>query len=347
MRTLTLYILLIFLAGCSNSWIEIENTNIADGSIIDSSTNRTNENSNQSEEYKDYKIAKEKLESLIVFNDDFISIYKECLSLKQKFGNTNDTNVIIELNKLKEYVILPYKLQDLKEIETKYLDTLNDMELRERIYVELFEKSISSDDIEDVILYDRILQANNFKIVDENFLNRSEQIKNIHAELIELENKSLPDDEYLFNKATIYSKLNFLGRWMECHVLDVTSSTYYYKKLIKKYPNSKYILDAQLVILGYAKDYISNNTEPYNYFVYDNGMAMLEKYEYLLEQTDNIEQRSKIYFVIAEKSSSCEMCFEDSTAIATTKKYLDKIVLENPDFDKIDKVREMLTNLEK
>lgn len=288
------------------------------------------------------------IDSLNIYNcyncNDFISYYRRYKLIQTKFNSTSNKRIKSEIDELKKGIIYrtPNSMNELFELTKTYIDTIKEEEVKASIYLKLVTLSDYEGNLKASLKFDSIIKKNFPGYRTEFYKGRMKEVADSYSIIKKISSSKISEDEKLWKLGNAYYQLfSHVGRETEASSIDMEFPFRYYKKLLKKYPNSPYAANAEFIILRYDEG--SSHEGGDNSY----NLEAIEKYKELLSKYLYSELTPQIYYQIGSLYSSCDADFNDKPKYyELAKTFILKLIEKYPKYKNIEDAKNLLKDIE-
>lgn len=285
------------------------------------------------------------LGSIRIYSDsDFSEYYERYKQLQIAFQNTSNSRILEKLSSLKKSIPyrIPYDKIDLKQLNKEYLDKIEEDDIKASVYVIASKHANYKANFKESLTIDSILLKNYPQYRTDIHIFSIDKIKEYYPNIKNLETSDLSGDGYLWKIGNAYYELfRYVGPRTEASTADMTLPFQFFKNLVEEYPDSEYADNAEIFMFTYREQ----GSHEGGYI--ENNLMLVNEYKKLLAKYPNTEQKPYVYHNICRLYVDPFSSFEERTIyLNLAKEYAQKILVEFPDYEHTEEVRNDLAAIE-
>lgn len=273
-------------------------------------------------------------EEITPLKGDFRVTVQKYNEAQAKFGSSKDTLIQNKIKELKGSInnSLPFNFKEAQLLEHFVSDTLTDDEIAANYYLQLINLANYEGKLKESLHYDSLMKLEYAAYMSDSHNLKMDRVAKTYAQLTELANKGLKEDEYLWETGLLYSELFTVTGPFDKGYPVLSYPFSFFRKLLRQYPDSPFADDADYqIMISYDKP--EDRTSSADKF------RWIENYTKFMSAYPTTNYTPDIYFKLAklnleyadqaELSDSQKMDYYNES-----RRYIDQIFSSYPDFAK-------------
>ena len=286
------------------------------------------------------------LDSLDIYHiNNFIDYYNSYKYIRAIFEISTNERILKKIGYLKEPI--PRKLlhnyNDLNEVEDIIQNIIQENDIKASTYLLLVEMANYNGQLKQSLYFDSILEKTYPEYRNSRYQNKIQKVRKYNKIIDSLIDGNMPEDEYLWEIGNAYSELfRYVGPITEVSSTNMTFPYQFYKKLIKKYPESKYADNAAIIMFShYEGSSHEGGDNSYN-------LTAIKEYKKLLKKYPDTELKPFVYHSICRLYIGGEVTFREKPKYYRLARHYAQLILKNyPDYEKRENVIYFLREIDK